>query len=45
MVACENEMSRLHVELTQRSRTLFWTNIVTMVVPLIAAIAAAFIKK
>jgi hypothetical protein len=40
MVARENEMSKLHVELTQRNRTLLWTNIVTMVAALLAALIA-----
>ena len=40
MVARENEMSNLYVELTQRNRTLLWTNIVTMVAALLAALVA-----
>lgn len=47
MVANENEMSRLYLDLQQRNRTLLRTNIITMVAALIAAgtaIATAFLK-
>jgi hypothetical protein len=48
MVARENEMSKLYVELKQRGRTLIVTNIVTMIAALLAALVAittAFIRR
>jgi hypothetical protein len=47
MVANENEMSRLYLDLEQRNRTLLRTNIITMIAALVAAgtaIVTAFIK-
>lgn len=47
MVANENEMSILYLDLKQRNRTLLWTNMITMIAALVAAgtaIATAFIK-
>jgi hypothetical protein len=47
MVANENEMSRLYLDLEQRNRTLLWTNVITMIAALIAAgtaIATMLIK-
>jgi hypothetical protein len=47
MVANENEMSRLYLDLEQRNRTLLWTNVITMIAALVAAgvaIATVFIK-
>ena len=48
MVAHENELARLYLDLSQRNRTLLWTSRITMIAALIAALAAiatAFIKR
>ena len=40
MVAQEQETSRLYLDLKERYRNLFWSNIVTMAAAIIAALAA-----
>lgn len=40
MVSQEQETSRLYLDLKQRYRNLFWSNIVTVIAAIIAAVAA-----